>query len=366
MAVPWARPPAYYTVPDLQPLPPHRRRGPHRVLLAATACIVAIVAVVPHDASSLWAPVLTPIAALTVGPRPHRRPLFAAVNGQEVAEDTDGDEDDGDEHTAEEIEAGLKALSDVERTKEERAAAAKAAAAAYVAGKNASGPVNDYAPKVSTWGVFERPRDISKAYGGGRNIKAGQSVPREEAEQRRRELQALIANLKKGDGVTTATMIAAQNNLTEADRFLERMDYQSAEELFRAVRMALPYRHRLAGKATLELGTILDAQGRYREAAELYKSLTRHPDGAIRKQAIRLSDSFEALRFFHYSNQTKDPAWANTIKPLLKRFSRNEVAEYHATEEDLRLAQETMKTAYALIAALFMVPLGMVACLATA
>lgn len=27
-----------------------------------------------------------------------------------------------------------------------------------------------YKPKVSTWGVFPRPQDISKAYGGGRTI----------------------------------------------------------------------------------------------------------------------------------------------------------------------------------------------------
>lgn len=31
-------------------------------------------------------------------------------------------------------------------------------------------PAPAYKPKVSTWGVFPRPADISKAYGGGRTI----------------------------------------------------------------------------------------------------------------------------------------------------------------------------------------------------
>ena len=29
----------------------------------------------------------------------------------------------------------------------------------------------NYKPKVSTWGVFPRPKDISKEYGGGRTLK---------------------------------------------------------------------------------------------------------------------------------------------------------------------------------------------------
>ena len=35
-------------------------------------------------------------------------------------------------------------------------------------------------PKVSTWGVYERPADISKAFGGGRQIGVGGYQPSEE------------------------------------------------------------------------------------------------------------------------------------------------------------------------------------------
>jgi hypothetical protein len=37
----------------------------------------------------------------------------------------------------------------------------------------------DYRPKVSTWGMFPRPDNISKAYGGGRTIQKGGEVVRE-------------------------------------------------------------------------------------------------------------------------------------------------------------------------------------------
>jgi len=33
---------------------------------------------------------------------------------------------------------------------------------------------DDYNPKVSTWGVFARPSNISKAFGGGKTIRPGE------------------------------------------------------------------------------------------------------------------------------------------------------------------------------------------------
>ena len=46
-------------------------------------------------------------------------------------------------------------------------------------------------PKVSTWGVFERPADVSKAYGGGRRIGVGGFE--EDAEERKRKQARRVA-----------------------------------------------------------------------------------------------------------------------------------------------------------------------------
>jgi hypothetical protein len=42
-----------------------------------------------------------------------------------------------------------------------------------------------YTPAVSTWGVAPRPKDISKAYGGGRNIAPGQPLETSKQKQKR-------------------------------------------------------------------------------------------------------------------------------------------------------------------------------------
>ena len=58
-----------------------------------------------------------------------------------------------------------------------------------------------HAPKVSTWGVFERPADISKAYGGGRRVGVGGYQPSEEEVARKRaETEAKLAQFRKGQG----------------------------------------------------------------------------------------------------------------------------------------------------------------------
>ena len=48
----------------------------------------------------------------------------------------------------------------------------------YEAGQGAAaGTPEAYRPKVATWGVFPRPANISKQYGGGRTIRPGEARP---------------------------------------------------------------------------------------------------------------------------------------------------------------------------------------------
>ncbi|KAL7120434.1 hypothetical protein ACP275_02G122600 [Erythranthe tilingii] len=56
-----------------------------------------------------------------------------------------------------------------------------------------------YKPKVSTWGLFPRPNDISKAYGGGRTLRPGQALEtaEERAAKEARTKQLLAAYKKK-------------------------------------------------------------------------------------------------------------------------------------------------------------------------
>ena len=51
--------------------------------------------------------------------------------------------------------------------------------------------VDTHKPVVSTWGVFERPKDISKAFGGGRDPTLRKTDP-EEARRREEATKALL------------------------------------------------------------------------------------------------------------------------------------------------------------------------------
>jgi hypothetical protein len=60
--------------------------------------------------------------------------------------------------------------------KKEAEMKARGAEIITIGGATATGDekAGGYRPKVSTWGVFPRPQNISQAFGGGRNIKPGQ------------------------------------------------------------------------------------------------------------------------------------------------------------------------------------------------
>lgn len=64
---------------------------------------------------------------------------------------------------------------------------------------NIEDDVDLYKPKVSTWGVFGRPRDISKTYGGGRTLRPGEALESKEerAAKEARTKQLLAAHKSK-------------------------------------------------------------------------------------------------------------------------------------------------------------------------
>ena len=66
---------------------------------------------------------------------------------------------------------------------------------------NEDAEASGHKPKVSTWGVFERPSDISKAYGGGRKIGVdGYKPSEEEMAKKRKETEERLAKYRQGMG----------------------------------------------------------------------------------------------------------------------------------------------------------------------
>lgn len=59
-----------------------------------------------------------------------------------------------------------------------------------------------YKPSVGTWGVYQRPRDISKAYGGGRTLTPADSATSEEEQAKfDAQLQEKLAEFRRSAGI---------------------------------------------------------------------------------------------------------------------------------------------------------------------
>jgi len=79
-------------------------------------------------------------------------------------------------------------------------------------------------PKVSTWGVYERPADISKAFGGGRQIGVGGYQPsEEEVAKKRAETEALLAAFTKSLGADVELQEAHRDEILAATKEAKQM-----------------------------------------------------------------------------------------------------------------------------------------------
>lgn len=148
-----------------------------------------------------------------------------------------------------------------------------------------------YKPKVTTWGVFERPSDISATYGGGRNIKPGQ--PLETAEQSKARLDRVrdavsVYRKKVGYDVDVENVAAVEEAISTGVRLMETGRLEgAAARLQEAVEMA-PMMSDLGGQARLQLALALDSLNRSEEAKKLYQLLGRHPNIDVQKRANRM------------------------------------------------------------------------------
>lgn len=64
---------------------------------------------------------------------------------------------------------------------------------------------------MGTWGIYERPKDISKAYGGGRNITPeDNTITAEEQAEFDASLQEQLANFRRMSGLDVDPAVEAE------------------------------------------------------------------------------------------------------------------------------------------------------------
>lgn len=181
------------------------------------------------------------------------------------------------------------------KTARERAKGADIITAAPAAPDDASDTA--YSPRVATWGVFPRPDNISKAYGGGRTIRPGEAVESADAAAERKARQKAAMNAyRKAAGleVDPADEKEAARLVGEGDAYLKAGDLRSAADAFAGAATLLPARTTLGGRARLNQAIALDSMGQGEAAFALYKSVERHPAADVARAAKRLLFGFTA------------------------------------------------------------------------
>lgn len=203
------------------------------------------------------------------------------------------------------IRRGVASSSDEDAAAAAAAAAGAPASAAQPSSETTSTTTSttapasaDYKPKVSTWGVFERPKDISKAYGGGRTIRPGEPLETpEEAAARAARTAALLDAFKKKAGldeVNMEEMAAAEAELATGLRQMKAGNLAGASEILGAAAARVPPRSRVGGLAALNKAICDDSLGRRDEAYAAYKRLAAHPTGEVAKRAKQMIFGFVA------------------------------------------------------------------------
>jgi len=200
--------------------------------------------------------------------------------------------------------------------------------------KNSTAIAQTRRPSRGSWGYFERPNDISKAYGGGRRVgELDKEKMERSAEETRRKLQAY--RQKVGIEVQSEKDHAAEidDALALGQRAMERGMYGTAVSALEKVTKYCSSNSKVGGKVFLELAMAYEAVGRTNEAITVYTKLTTCRIEEIKFNAKRLLYGIEAMEFMR--NEAKS-----------KAFSKKRVADPFMETTDFRNFAENFDDRY--------------------
>lgn len=157
-----------------------------------------------------------------------------------------------------------------------------------------------YKPRVSTWGVFPRPDNISRTYGGGRNIKQGGiDLNSEQMKKRDEDVAKRLAAYRSARGIDTEKEEAHRDEieaaLSTADICIKRTQPYDAIEALEAIVPFISDRSRLGGRVLLSLALAYDTVGRREGARDLYTRLRSSAFSEISSKARQLLEGFTAM-----------------------------------------------------------------------
>ncbi|CAJ2679331.1 unnamed protein product [Trifolium pratense] len=155
-----------------------------------------------------------------------------------------------------------------------------------------------YKPKVSTWGVFPRPANISKTFGGGRVIRPGDILETDEekaAKEERTKTQLAAYKKKYGLYIDPKLKSECEEILKDGDLLMDAGKLRDALPYYEKVIDKLPFQSEIHGLAALQWAICQDSLSRPKEAQSMYEKLKSHPSVKVGKKARHFAYSFQAM-----------------------------------------------------------------------
>ncbi|XP_052182280.1 uncharacterized protein LOC127794965 isoform X2 [Diospyros lotus] len=181
-----------------------------------------------------------------------------------------------------------------------------------------------YKPKVSTWGVFPRPSNISKTYGGGRVIRPGEQLETAEdkaaKEKRTRELLAAYRS-RTGLSIDTKLKFQCEKALQDGDSLMDCGKLNEALPFYEQVMDKLTFQSELHGLAALQWSICQDSLSRPNEARGMYERLQSHPNVKVSKRAKQFLFGFQAMEMMKVkrtSISTMNTGYQNYFEAFLE------------------------------------------------
>ncbi|MBA0813970.1 hypothetical protein Gohar_027782 [Gossypium harknessii] len=155
-----------------------------------------------------------------------------------------------------------------------------------------------YKPKVSTWGVFPRPGNISKTFGGGKTIRPGEVLETEQDREAKNErTRQLLAAYKKKVGLNVDPKLRSECEkiLEDGDSLMGSGKLKEALTYYERIMEKMPFQSELHGVAALQWSICQDSLSRSNEARIMYEKLQSHPNPKVSKKASQFMYSFKAM-----------------------------------------------------------------------
>lgn len=196
-----------------------------------------------------------------------------------------------------------------------------------------------YKPKVSTWGVFPRPNNISKTFGGGRVIRPGEVLETadDKAAKEARTRQLLAAyKTKIGLNIDPKLKSECDQALKNGDSLMNIGKLKEALPYYEKVMDKLTFQSELHGLAALQWSICLDSLSRPDEARVMYERLQTHPNALVSKKARQLIFGFQAMEMMKVTSQLplKNTGYQNFFEAFIE-----DKANYSLKDNEVELGQ---------------------------